>query len=113
MCYQGRQIANEAAVFVSRSGFVTNLRLRHDLYNRSTAHQWGYVGAGPSQLAFDILMDMFGDEAFAKRYYSKFDHELAFKTPHQGEWDLSAADILLMIASINQKEGWGPLESSN
>lgn len=111
--YQGRQVGNEAKVLVSRAGHIAQLRLRHDLYNRSIGHEWGYSGAGPAQLAFDLLMDMFEDEAFARRYHTAFDGVLGLRTPHGGEWELAGGQILEMIEAINKEKGWGPLDPSS
>ncbi len=109
--YQGRRPSpHEAIVWVSRPGLVTRLRLRDDLYSRSHGHEWGYSGAGPAQLAFDLLMDFFGDEALASRYLTAFDHALSCKTHHDGEWDLTGADILTLLEQINAEKGWGPIE---
>lgn len=108
--FEGRQVRTEARAFVARPGHIAPLRLRHDVYNRSEGHEWGYCGAGPGQLAMDILLDMFQDKIFALRYHTAFDQALALRTPHMEEWDLTGSDILAMIEAINQDKGWGPLD---
>ena len=41
---------------------------------------WGYLGSGPSQLAFAILLEMFGEEA-AKHFYQDFKRNIILPLP--------------------------------
>jgi len=108
--HAGREVRTDAKVFVSRAGHVAPLQLQHDIYKRAVTHEWGYVGAGPAQLAFDILMDFFGDAAFAWRYTSEFDDLLGRRLSQWEEWELAGPELLGMIEAINQAKGWGPLD---
>lgn len=57
-----------------------------------TGFEWGYLGSGPAQLAFAILLDHFGDPAPARVFYQSFKFEVIAGL--QGEhWELTTAQI--------------------
>lgn len=64
-----------------------------------TGFEWGYLGSGPAQLAFAILLDHFGDPAPARLYYQafKFDVIAGLSRP---QWELTAAQITKAIEVI-------------
>ncbi|NOQ29951.1 MAG: XRE family transcriptional regulator [Helicobacteraceae bacterium] len=62
---------------------------RHDLFNHARdGYDWGYIGAGPLQLAFAILVKMTNPQ-FATKYRAQFNKEVVAKLD-QKNWTLDA-----------------------
>lgn len=47
-------------------------------------HEWGYGGAGPGQLAWDILRDAIRDETAASFYFHEFRRDVVSRLPREG-----------------------------
>ena len=54
--------------------------------------EWGYDGTGPSQLAFAILADFFGDEYKALKSYKLFRDQVIAEIS-EDEWKLESSTI--------------------
>lgn len=76
--YLGLRVAGEVAVYVSRDGGASiPLSPRFDLRNHSPCgFNWGYNGAGPTQLALAMLADAYGNDAVAELWYFDFRREV-------------------------------------
>jgi hypothetical protein len=58
----------------------------------STGFEWGYLGSGPAQLAFAILLDHFGATGPALLWYQDFKEQVVanFLANH---WELTSEEI--------------------
>ena len=78
--------------------------VRHDLVDLSpTGFEWGYLGAGPSDLALNILMHATGERDFAYRHCRQFRDEVVAWIPHAGG-TLSAAKILAWVEARQNED---------
>lgn len=68
----------------------------------SAGFDWGYLGSGPSQLAFALLLDHFGDPAPARLFYQSFKFEVVANF-HRTCWELTTAEIAEKIANLQQR----------
>lgn len=68
------------------------------LVNHSpTGFEWGYCGSGPAQLAFALLLDVFGPE-IAERHYQDFKLRFVANLP-TGKWEVKEEDVRHWIAN--------------
>ena len=75
---------------------------RLDLWPHSpTGFEWGYGGAGPSQLALALVADCCQDEKFAVEIHQEFKEAVVAKLPRQS-WTLTDSQIRKAIASSVQ-----------
>ncbi|MBL4719810.1 MAG: hypothetical protein JKY20_01585 [Alphaproteobacteria bacterium] len=58
----------------------------------SDGFEWGYDGTGPSQLAFAILADHFGDEFKALKSYKLFRDQVIVEI-QEDEWEFKSSRI--------------------
>jgi hypothetical protein len=68
-----------------------------------TGFEWGYLGSGPAQLSFAILLDHFGgDPAPARVFYQsfKFDVIAGLSRP---AWELTTEQIAEAISEIEKR----------
>lgn len=71
--YEGTRTPQGCVVTVTDGTTSYPLPLRHDLHNYSpTGFEWGYGGAGPSQLALAIVADITGDDPYALKVHQEF-----------------------------------------
>jgi|SRR5215472_8961926 len=70
-----------------------------------TGFSWGYGGSGPAQLALAILLDYYGDERFAQRYYQSFKWQTVARWPASRDWTITGEEIEKVIDSLMEKEG--------
>ena len=64
-----------------------------------TGFEWGYLGSGPAQLAFAILLDHFGDPAPARLYYQSFKFDVIAHL-ERDRWELTTDQIAAAISTI-------------
>lgn len=64
--------------------------------------EWGYLGSGPAQLAFAILLDHFQDPAPARVFYQSFKFEVIACLAHP-RWELTTEQISEAINTIRQR----------
>lgn len=64
--------------------------------------QWGYGGSGPAQLALAILLDHFGDEARAQKYYQRFKFRAVAN--FFNDWKLTSGEIDQIIDGFKLAE---------
>lgn len=69
-----------------------------------TGFEWGYLGSGPAQLAFAILLDHFGDPAPARVFYQSFKFDVIAGLHHTC-WELTTEQIAEAIAKIQERLG--------
>lgn len=74
----GMRIHGDAHVRVSKdNGPSISLNPRFDLHNHSPdGFNWGYNGAGPTQLALALMADALGDDSVAVLWYMDFRREV-------------------------------------
>ena len=78
--------------------------VRHDLVILSpTGFEWGYFGAGPSDLAFNILLTATGDRSFASRHNTRFLDEVVARIPLSGGV-IPASKVLECIARFHDDD---------
>lgn len=71
---------------------------RTDLFNHARdGFDWGYVGSGPLQLAFAILLQL-SDLQFASRYRTEFSKDV-ISTLESRDWTLQADKVLEWMKS--------------
>ncbi len=103
--YAGERTERGAAVAVvdleTRVGRPLPTGLQY-VRHSPTGFEWGYLGSGPAQLAFAILLDHFGDPAPARLYYQSFKFEVIAGL-HFDCWDLTTTQIALAIEKIQQR----------
>lgn len=88
------------------SGYLDySLHPRRDLVNHSWEFSWGYLGSGPSQLAFAILMDLWGDAERARRLYQPFKFKVIARLEQGQEWTLMADQIEIAVRQIEAERG--------
>lgn len=82
------------AVMVAEGGKAQiPLNPRHDLVNHSPdGFGWGYCGSGAAQLAFAMLLDATGDEAYTMGIYQKFKVAIIAKLP-RAPWTVTEEEI--------------------
>ena len=62
-----------------------------------TGFEWGYGGAGPSDLALNILLTATGDRKFAFRHHERFRNETVGRIPEAGG-ELRASEVLNWVS---------------
>ena len=78
--------------------------VRHDLVVLSpTGFEWGYCGAGPSDLALNILLSATGDRNFAFRHNVRFRDEVVGRIPLSGGV-LRAGEVLEWVARFRDDD---------
>ncbi len=60
--------------------------------------EWSYEGPEPSQLAYAILVEHFGDAGRAAGYQERFMRSVVAN--FQNEWEMSSADIDRALAAL-------------
>jgi hypothetical protein len=65
-----------------------------------TGFAWGYLGSGPAQLAFAILLDHFGDVARATWYYQDFKFRVIAMLPVAEPWEITTQRIEEVLNAI-------------
>ncbi len=79
--------------------------VRHDLVDLSpTGFEWGYLGAGPNDLALNILLHATGGRSFAYRHGRRYRDEVVARIPHAGG-TLSSAKILAWVEARQNEIG--------
>lgn len=53
--------------------------------------EWGYLGSGPAQLAFALLLDYYNDEHIARAHYQDFKTDVVAKL--DDSWTLCGREI--------------------
>lgn len=103
--YTGERTSNGAVVAVvdlkTHEGRPLPVGLQH-VRHSPTGFEWGYLGSGPAQLAFAILLDHFGDPAPARVYYQTFKREV-IATFQFERWELSTDQIAEVITKIQAR----------
>lgn len=65
---------------------------RRYVNHSQTGFEWGYLGSGPAQLAFAILLDHFGTPGPALLLYQDFKEQvIANFTAHR--WELTSEEV--------------------
>ena len=94
----------EWKVFVVEDG--VERPLEHHVYHSPDGHSWGYGGSGPSELAKDILWDLFGKQPAPNVYQSfKWDY-IASLSMREG-FELEGTDILAWYATWPKEDAHG------
>jgi hypothetical protein len=88
-------------VVVEEPGSTTELRSRSDLrgYRTSVGFAWGYMGAGPNDLAISLLADVLGDDA-TRQWYKRFLEERIATLDDEDDWAMTDEDIRQWFKSI-------------
>ena len=85
-------------------GFAVVRGVRHDLVDLSpSGFEWSYLGAGPNDLALNILLQATGERGFAYRHCGRLSEELVARIPHAGS-TLSSATILAWVEARQNEE---------
>ena len=87
--YQGQRTANGCAVTVD--GQLLPSTFQQWRFS-ADGFEWGYDGTGPSQLAFAILADHFGDEYKALKSYKIFRDQVIAEIS-EDEWKIESSVI--------------------
>lgn len=66
--------------------------------------EWGYLGSGPAQLSFAILLDHFGDPGPARAFYQAFKFDVIAGL-HHTVWELTSEQVAEAIAKIQERLG--------
>ncbi len=78
--------------------------VRHDLVDLSpTGFEWGYLGAGPNDLALNILLHATGERSFAFTHCRQFCEETVTQIPYAGGV-LPATRIVEWVAARRNDE---------
>lgn len=64
-----------------------------------TGFEWGYLGSGPAQLAFAILLDHFGDLDQARVFYQAFKFDVIGGLS-QDHWELTTEEVAEILNKI-------------
>lgn len=95
--YLGREVIQQMVdrLEVTRNGLPLPAH-----YHGSTGIEWGYLGAGPAALAYDILSNELGTsvaryhhEAFQRQIVAKFPRSLNHPPGIHEEWSLTSEEI--------------------
>ena len=62
-------------------------------------HAWGYSGSGPTQLAYDILVDLVGSE-IGRAVYMAFREQFIAPLDQNAGWELTEDTIRGWIAAL-------------
>jgi Family of unknown function (DUF6166) len=65
-----------------------------------TGFAWGYLGSGPAQLAFAILLDHFGMPGPAVLHYQDFKHNVIASLNVNDGWELTSDQISMALDVI-------------
>lgn len=78
-----------------------------------TGFEWGYLGSGPAQLAFAILLDHLGSVDQARGLYQDFKFQVIAQIK-ESHWELTTAEIDAALKRIRtaRSEGKGVWQSS-
>lgn len=76
--------------------------LRHVCHS-PTGFAWGYLGSGPAQLAFAILLDYFGDADRAKALYQSFKFAVIADLPMDQPWEITSDEISTLLETIGAR----------
>ena len=88
--HDGRAIVS---VVDDKTRCASMLDAGHRYVNHSpTGFEWGYLGSGPAQLAFAILLDHFGTPGEALLWYQDFKF-LAIANLQANRWELTTEEI--------------------
>lgn len=98
--YRGRRIAGGVVVCVGDR--LLSPRASQRLHFHSDGFEWGYGGAGPTQLALAILLDALDDEGLARRWATAY--MLAVVWCWGDTWQTTAADVRTWVARAIQHE---------
>jgi hypothetical protein len=109
--YRGTRCGGDVTVTVDGKP----LPVCHELRNHSpSGFEWGYSGAGPSQLALAILADYRGPK-FAIAWYQVFQWHTVKGLPKQS-WQLTAEQLDRILAEFtasvptSRAEVWEPID---
>jgi hypothetical protein len=89
-------------VSVIKNELAEPLAIRNDLVRHAAALNWGYYGSGPAQLAFALLMDVFGDAFIAGQTYQAFKEEIV--SGLGDDWSLTDRAIGDWVRDYRRKE---------
>lgn len=81
-------------IVVTVDGKDLDPREDEKLYSRN-GFEWGYAGASPSQLAFAILREHFGNSASAVQHQERFMRDIVAN--FENEWELTSDDIAAVL----------------
>jgi len=97
------EIKDVDRIVVNGSGKTLDLEASLKIVNHSpTGFCWGYLGSGPAQLAFAILLDHFnGDVTRAKGLYQEFHHMVTARLPMDEDFILTDEQIETAISKID------------
>ena len=88
----------------TESGRAVVIGVRHDWVLRSpTGFEWGYRGAGPSDLALNILLYATGDREFAGKHSERFRDEVVGRIAHRGG-GLRVGEVLGWVARFRDDD---------
>lgn len=73
---------------------------RQDISNDSYGLNWGYGGAGPTQLAVALTSDALGDEV-ARRWSDVVRQEIVEKLPRGKPWILTDYDVVCCVTQFS------------
>jgi len=95
-------------VMVSEGGKTRRLPLRKErgaAYPKSpTGHAWGYGGSGPSQLAMDLLWEIYGSQPAPMLSY-QFKALFVAKLDPEAGWSVTEEHIRALVEALG---GWKP-----
>ena len=93
--YEGIHLYNYCLVRVN--GVPLDPRLSLKNFNQS--FEWGCLGEGAKQLAYALLVDLFGDEKLEviSAYHEKLLNEIISQLPTQENWLITDTDILSIL----------------
>jgi len=67
---------------------------------------WGYMGSGPSQLAFGLLLDATDDPKYCMKAYQDFKFEVVSRWPVEGRWSITTEQIMEWITEYAAEYGF-------
>ena len=70
---------------------------RYNEVSHSSDFEWGFLGSGPSQLAYAILRDFLGNRRKATLLHQAFKAEIILQLKQKSDWVLTGRQILNTI----------------
>jgi len=66
----------------------------------ATGFSWGYLGSGPAQLAFAILLHHLNNTDRARSFYQDFKFSIVGNLPQDRQWELTSEQIDAALAHL-------------
>jgi hypothetical protein len=74
--------------------------IKHSPYGFS----WGYLGSGPSQLSFALLLEAMNNPDKCISLYHTFKEDVVSRWPQEGKWAITTEEILEWVKNHEQDQ---------